>query len=171
MLYWQLGFLLAKYGIVGWRTPIPGPQAEEHLLAREEARKLYLRLCDWCRLFITANLLFCPVLLKSSSALRPRLVTFSWIATLTISVALGIWQEVERRRVLKTALRARPMKMPEFMNTGYSRWPMCYQPATPMLLVRSARGYSLNLANQLTYLGAAYLAGLIALFAFLRFGH
>ena len=170
-LYWQLGGLLAKYGIVAWRTPIPQAQAEEHLEAREEARKLYLRLCDWMRMFFTANLVFWPVLLTSPVAMRQRLSTFSWIATLAITVVLGVWHEMERRRVLKTILRARPAKLPDFLHTGDSGWLLCYQPTTPMLLVRSARGYSLNLANKLMHLGAAYVAGLIALFAFLRVGH
>ena len=32
-----------------------------------------------------------------------------------------------------------------------------------MLILKGARGYSLNLANTLAYFGAAYLAGLIVL--------
>lgn len=171
ILYWQLGLLLVKYGIVAWRTPIPQAQAEEHLQAREEARKLYLKLCDWMRIFLTANLMFCPALLSSSVAMRQRLTTLSWIATLAITVVLGVWQEMERRRVLKTILRARPAKLPDLLHSDDSGWLVCYQPATPMLLVRGARGYSLNLANKLMHLGAAYVAGLIALFAFLRVGH
>lgn len=171
MLYWQLGFLLVKYGIVAWRTPIPQAQAEEHLEAREEARKLYLRVCDWMRIFLTANLMFWPALLTSSVAARQRLVTLSWMVTLALSLVLGVWQEMERRRVLKTILRARPAKLPDLLHTEGSGWLVCYQPATPMLLVRGARGYSLNLANNLMHLGAAYVAGLIALFAFLRVGH
>ena len=171
MLYWQLGLLLVKYGIVAWRTPIPKAQAEEHLQAREEARKLYLKVCDWMRISFTANLMFWPVLLTSSVAMRQRLNTLSWITTLAITVVLGVWQEMERRRVLKTILRARPTKLPDLLHSEDPGWLVCYQPATPMLLVRGARGYSLNLANKLMHLGAAYVAGLIALFTFLRVGH
>jgi hypothetical protein len=48
---------------------------------------------------------------------------------------------------------------------------MCYQPSAPMLILKGAHGYSLNLANTLTYIGAAYLAGLVVLFALLPKGH
>ncbi|MGE5322703.1 MAG: hypothetical protein ACM3SW_07570 [Actinomycetota bacterium] len=170
LLYCQLGLLLVKYGVVVWRTPIPQAQAEDHLQAREAARKLYLRVCDWGRIFITANLMFWPLLLTSSAAMRHRLVTFSWIMAMAVTVVLGVWQEMERRRVLKTILRARPTKLPDLLHTENSGRLVCYQPATPMLLVRGARGYSLNLANNLMHLGAAYVAGLIALFALLRVG-
>jgi hypothetical protein len=60
--------------------------------------------------------------------------------------------------------------MPDFLHTEDSSRLVCYQPETPMLLVRGARGYSLNLGNKLTQLGAAYLAGLIALLLLLRLG-
>jgi hypothetical protein len=72
---------------------------------------------------------------------------------------------------LKTSLRARPMKMPDFLHAGSSSRLVCYQPGTPMLLIRGARGYSLNLANRLTQLGAAYLAGLVVLFVLLGIYH
>ena len=171
LLYSQLGFLFVKYGIVAWRTPIPQAQAEEHLHAREEARRFYLRACDWLRLLTAGELMFWPVLLTASQAMRTYVVTFFWVAVLAVSVVLTVWQELGRRAVLKASLRARPMKMPDFLHTGNSSRPLCYEPGTPMLLIRGARGYSLNLANKLTQLGAAYLAGLIALFALLRMSH
>jgi hypothetical protein len=40
-----------------------------------------------------------------------------------------------------------------------------------MLMLKGARGYSLNLANTLAHLGAAYLAGFMALLALLPKGH
>ncbi len=171
MLYWQVGLLLVEYGIVCWRAPIPQAHAEEHLQAREEARRLYLRVCDWLRIFITANLMLWPVLLSSSPTTRERVLTFSWIITLAITVVMGVWQEMERRRVLKAVLRALPARMPDFLHADDSRGLVCYQPGAPMLLIRGARGISLNLANKLMHLGAAYVAGLIALFALLRISH
>jgi len=41
----------------------------------------------------------------------------------------------------------------------------------PMLVLKGARGYSVNLANTLVQLSAAYLAGLIVLFAMLPMGN
>jgi hypothetical protein len=39
-----------------------------------------------------------------------------------------------------------------------------------MLMLKGSHGYSLNLANTLTHLGAAYLIGLVALFVMLPVG-
>lgn len=171
LLYFQMGFLFIKYGIVAWRVPIPQVQAEEHLHAREEARRFYLKACDWLRMLTAAELLFWPLLLAVSPSMRTYAGTFFFVTFLTVAAVLQVRQELGRRAVLKASLRARPMKMPDFLHTENSGRLLCYQPGTPMLLIRGARGYSLNLANKLTQLGAAYLAGLIALFVLLRVGH
>ena len=156
LLYIQLGILFIKYGIVAWRTPIPQAQAEEHLHAR---------------LLVAGELLFWPVLLTVSPSMRTYAGTFFFVVVLAVVVVLHIRQELGRHAVLKASLRTRPMKMPDFLHKEHSGWLLCYEPGTPMLLIRGARGYSLNLANKLTQVGAAYLAGLIALFALLRMGH
>jgi len=171
LIYYQLGFLLVKYGIVAWRTPIPGDQAEEHLQAREAARKMHLKGLDWLRVFSTATLVFCPFMLSAGQENRGRLATLLWIITVVVSVMQAIWQEARRRAVLKTSLRARPMRMPDFLHAENTSPLVCFQPGTPMLLVRGARGYSLNLANKLTQLGMAYVAGLVVLFVVLRIHH
>ena len=56
-------------------------------------------------------------------------------------------------------------------SSDLAKWPVCYQPSAPMLILKGARGYSLNLANTLAHLGAAYLAGMVVLIFFLRMGH
>ncbi|HEX7285345.1 MAG TPA: hypothetical protein VF532_04145 [Candidatus Angelobacter sp.] len=171
LIYYQLGFLLVKYGIVTRRTPIPRDQAEEHLQTREEARKLHLKSLDWLRVFSTVTLMFYPFILSAPQEKRSFFVSILWITTLAVSVVQAVWQEVRRRAVLKTSLRARPMRMPDFLHTENSSRLVCYQPGTPMLLIRGARGYSLNLANKLAQIGAAYVAGLIALLVLLQMGH
>jgi hypothetical protein len=171
LLYNQLGFLFVKYGIVAWRTPIPQAQAEEHLRAREEARKLHLKVCDWCRILITLELVLFATLFSIAPALRVKVITGCWVILLIGALALAVWHEKGRLAVVKANLRARPMKFPEFAHAEGSGRLLCYQPATPMLLIKGAHGYALNLANRLTQLGAAYLAGLITLFALLRIGH
>jgi hypothetical protein len=171
MLYTQLGFLFAKSVIVAWRTPVPQAQAEEHLAAREEARKLYLQVCDWSRINSTVVLLLCPVLLYASPANRGRYLSILFIAALAVAVLLAIWQEFRRKQVLAASLRARPARLPELLSPSERlRWPLCYQPSAPMLVLKGAHGYSLNLANTLAQFAAAYLAGFIALVAALRIG-
>ena len=171
LLYNQMGFLFVKYGIVAWRMPIPQAQAEEHLRAREEARKLHLKVCDWCRILITLELASFATVLTIAPALRPKVITGYWVMLFAGVGVLAVRHEKGRLAVVKANLRARPMKMPDFFHVESSARLLCYQPATPMLLIKGAHGYALNLANRLTQLGAAYLAGLIALFAILRMGH
>jgi hypothetical protein len=161
LLYAQLGHLFAKQIIVAWRMPVPQADAEEHLTAREERRKFYLRVCDISRLWNVAMLLFWPVLLSISTN-NVAFFAGVWFGSLIlVSIALSIWQEIRRKQVLALALRTRPAKLPDLLgDTPVPNWPVCYQPSAPMLVLKGARGYSLNLANTLAQMGAAYLAGL-----------
>lgn len=171
-LYIQAGLLFLKRGIVGWRTPIPQEHADQHFKAREEARKFYVRVIEWQRISAAAALLFWPVLLRTSPT-QWRLVFNIWfLVWIGISIALTVWIELERKRLRDLDRRARPAKLPDFLGeSGNSRWPVCYEPSAPMLVLKGAHGYSLNLANTLAQIGAGYVAGLITLIAFLRIGH
>jgi hypothetical protein len=171
-LYFQLGWLYVKQVVVAWRTPVPQTQAAEHIEAREETRKHYLRVCDLNRALTSAAILFWPIQLSASPAGLNRLMGVWFAASLLISVVTTIWGEIKRKRLVTLALRARPVKMPDFLGqSNIGKWPVCYQPSMPMLILKGARGYSLNVANTLTRLGAAYLVGLVALFAVLQFIH
>jgi hypothetical protein len=168
LLYLQMGLLLAKRVVVAWRSPVPQVQAAEHMEAREATRKYYLRVCDWTRVAASAALLFWPVMLSTSPAEHNRLFGM-WFATwMVIAVISTVWTEIRRKQLVNLALRANPVKLPDFLRQSeIARWPVCYQPSAPMLVLKGAHGYSLNLANSLAHLGAAYLAGLVALFALL----
>src|SRR5215471_11393197 len=171
-LYAQLGFLLAKLVIVAWRAPIPQTQVEEHLAAREETRKLYIKACDRVRVLLSIGILSWPILLSVPPAIMGRVNTIQLTVVLLLGMVLGIWQEIRRKRLLDVTLRARPVKFPELLGQSQAlKWPLCYQPSVPMIVLKGVRGYSLNLANQLTQLGAAYLAGLFVLLDLLRIGH
>lgn len=172
VLYAQVGLLLAKWMVVAWRTPIPQLQAEEYLEAREQTRRLYLQVCDWCRITYSMMLLFCPILLYASPFNRGRLAASLLTASLAIGVVLQIWQEIRRKKVLAVSMRALPMKLPELLGQPETlRWPLCYQPAAPMLVLKGTCGYSVNLANTLAQLSAAYIAGLVLLFTVLPTDH
>jgi hypothetical protein len=89
-----------------------------------------------------------------------------------VSVAGTIWVEIKRRQLVRLSLRARPVTLPDFLHqSGVARWPLCYQPSAPMLVLQGAHGHSLNLAHSLAYFGIAYLLGLLALFALLPVRH
>ena len=172
LLYIQAGLLVLKRGIVGWRTPIPQEHADDHLKVREETRKFYIKVIDWQRICTTAALLFWPVLLRTSPPQWKALFNLWFISWIGIAIALTIWIELERKRLRDLDGRTRPAKLPDFLGeSGNSRWPVCYEPSAPMLVLKGVHGYSLNLANTFAQTGAAYLAGLIALIAVLRLGH
>ena len=172
LLYLQLGMLFVKRVVLAWRTPVPQAQAAEHMEAREETRRYYVRVCDWHRVAIAAALLFWPIRLSTSAAGLDRLLT-SWFAIwMAISIVSFVCVEIRRQQLLTLALRVRPVKLPDLLEPReVAEWPVCYQPLVPMLIVKGSRGYSLNLANGLTHLGAAYLLGLAALIAFLPAHH
>jgi hypothetical protein len=171
ILYTQAGFLFAKQIVVAWRMPVPEIQAEEHLEAREATRKFYLKVCDIARAMNSVALLAWPAMLGVSPSRRMQ-VALIWLAGwLAISVAAGVWQEIKRKKLLTVTLRARPVRLPDFMGSNAPSWPLCYKPSLPMLVLKGARGYSLNLANTLAYLGAAYLGGWAVLLVLLRLGY
>src|SRR5580704_1770822 len=168
-LYFQLGIYWVKRVIVSWRTPVPQVQAAEHLEAREETRKHYLRMCDLYRVSAAATILFCAAVINMSPAKFDGVFRIWFYGWTVFSVLAAIWVEIRRKQLVKLALRARPVKLPDFLGESeIAKWPVCYQPSAPMLMLRGARGYSLNMANTLAYLGAAYMVGLVALFALLR---
>ncbi len=170
-LYLQLGVLFVKQVIVGWRSPVPVAQTEEHLRAQEVLRSYYLRMCDWNRIVSTAGICFWPILL-SVPAMWFALLTKAWLWTwLGLCVAGSIWVEVLRKRIAEVQVRARPVQMPDLMGAGQrARWPLCFEPAAPLPIVKGMRGYSLNLAHTVSYVGAGYLLGMAALLHFARMG-
>lgn len=171
-LYASFGFLLAKLIIVAWRAPIPQSQMEEHMTAREEARKVYLKVCDRSRVLLAVFILSWPLFLSAPPAMRGRIDTITLVVLLLLGIVLGIWQEIRRKRILALALRAQPVKLPDFSGQSQvSGWPLCYQPTMPMIVLKGLHGYSLNLANQFAQLGAAYLVGLVVLITVLRTVH
>jgi len=172
LLYLQLGMLFVKRVVLAWRTPVPQTQAAEHMEAREEARKYYVRVCDWNRAAIAAAILFWPIELSVSPAGLGRLLSVWFAIWMAISVVSFVWIEIRRQQLSTLAVRARPVKLPDFLGQSeIAKWPVCYQPSVPLLMLKGARGYSLNLANALTHVGAAYVIGLVVLLALLPKHH
>jgi hypothetical protein len=171
-LYVQVGMLFVKRVALAWRTPVPQAQAADYMEAREETRKYYLQMCDWFRAAAAAGILFWAIVIRTSPAGFDRLMRIWFAVWFLISVVGTVLVEIKRQQLVKVSLRARPVKMPDLLQQSeIARWPLCYQPSAPMLILKGARGYSMNLANTLAHLGAAYLAGLAMLFALLRMGH
>ncbi len=170
--YLQFGLLLVKQVIVGWRAPIAMQQTAEYLQAQEVLRSYYLRTCDWGRAFLTASICFWPFILSLPKA-RVVPVTGVWLLLLLVTTIVStLWLEVLRKRTLVASLRVQPMRLPDLMAgenvvTGL----FCYRPPVPTLLLKGQRGYSLNLANPVSYVSAIYLTGMVALVSAARWMH
>lgn len=149
MLYLHVGFVCLKQVIVAWRAPVPCEQAEEHVAVQEARRRYYLASIDWCRALLTLQLV---------------IVSASYLVWITISLVGTIAVEIKRKQLARMALKARPVPLPDLLRQAeIARWPLCYQPSAPLLMLKGARGYSINMANACARIGLAYVAGFIAL--------
>jgi hypothetical protein len=148
LLYVHVGLVYLKHLIVAWRVPVPREHAEEHIAVREAKRKYYLAVIDWNRAILTVQLA----------------VSINLLIWIGVAVIGTIVIEIKRKQLVKLSLRARPVKMPDLLRQAeIARWPVCYQPSAPLLMLKGARGYSINLANTCALIGLAYVAGFVAL--------
>jgi len=163
-LYLQLGMLLIKRYVIAWRSPVPQSNSTEHIALREKTRTYYLKICDWCRLAFAAVILIWPwILAATPDGARHLLQSLFWISVFLASVGT-VWVEWKRKQLANARANLDPIRLPDLLNQSkVAGWPLCFQPAAPMMILRGARGYSLNFANRLTYLSAAYLAGMAVL--------
>jgi len=169
LLYLQIGLLVVKRVIVAWRSPVPEQQACEHVRIQEETRRYYVAVCDLCRVSGAATILFWLVQLNVPDALAGRLLGAWFAAWIAVGLVATVWAEIKRKRLVALALGTRPVTLPDFLHQReIARWPVCYQPEAPMLMLKGARGYSLNLANRLAQLSAAYVAGFAVLLLLLK---
>lgn len=171
-LYLQLGVLLAKRIIVAWRTPLSVAQTAVHREAKEATRRYYLLMCDWNRIVSTCGIVFWPILLSAPKERFEDLMKL-WFGTwLVLTIAGAVWIEVRRKQLAEMGLKARPVRSPNLMGqAGMTRWPVCFEPQVPLLVLKGGRGYSLNLANTASYLGTAYLIGMAGLLMLARANH
>ena len=169
-IYMQLGILMIKRAIVTWRAPVPLVQSAEHVEIRETMRRYYLLICDLNRGAAVAGIVFWPIFLSLPQHLLVPAFA-GWVGVwLLLTIAGAVWVEILRKRNATLALKARPVRLPDLSGNGSAaRWPVCWQPGLPMLMLKNEWGYSLNLGNTMAYLGVAYLAGMAALlFVFRR---
>jgi hypothetical protein len=140
LIYMHLGFVYAKCAIVAWRT--------DHTEAHEARRRYYLASCDWYRALLTAQLV----------------AKVDIVAWLVITVVGTVIVEIKRKQLARLSARAKPVTLPDLLGQSeIARWPVCYQPSAPLLMLKGARGYSINLANTFALIGIAYVTGFVVL--------
>jgi hypothetical protein len=149
LIYMHVGFVYAKCAIVAWRT--------DHTDAHEARRRYYLASCDWYRALLTAQLV--------AWSLHPGPLTkVEFAVWLTITVVATVVVEIKRKQLAALTGRTRPVHVPDLLRQSeIARWPVCYQPAAPLLMLKGARGYSINLANTFALVGIAYVTGFVLL--------
>jgi hypothetical protein len=140
LIYMHLGFVYAKCAIVAWRT--------DHTEAHEARRRYYLASCDWYRALLTAQLV----------------AKVDIVVWLVITVVGTVIVEIKRKQLARLSAHATPVTLPDLLRQSeIARWPVCYQPSAPLLMLKGARGYSINLANTFALVGIAYLTGFVVL--------
>jgi hypothetical protein len=151
---WRVELALVLTTVVAWRAPVPREHAEAYIAVQETKRKYYLASIDWYRALLTAQLVVWSV--------HPGLSKVNFAVWFVIGVVGTIVVEIKRKQLAIFALRARPVRLPDFLRQSeMARWPVCYQPSAPLLMLKGARGYSINLANTCAVMGLAYVAGFI----------
>jgi hypothetical protein len=140
LIYMHLGFVYAKCAIVAWRT--------DHTEAHEVRRRYYLASCDWYRVLLTVQLV----------------AKVNIVVWLVITVVSTVIVEIKRKQLATLWARAKPVTLPDLLRQSeIARWPICYQPSAPLLMLKGARGYSINLANTFALVGIAYVTGFVVL--------
>ncbi len=163
MLYTQAGMLIVKQAAIGWPSPVPQDHADEHMRTAEERRRYYVKFWDWSRAASVASLAIWPFLIALPSPASDRLMTV-WLASCLVQAAIAaVIVEIKRKQIAHLAVLATPVALPDLLAATGAAWPVCYEPSAPALMLRSARGYSLNFGSSLAKYSAAYVAGFVVL--------
>lgn len=159
--YLQFGVLLIKRAIISAPTVAPASNAEEYLAWRESLRRFSTWMCDTMRMIMVPGVLIGIVF----AIYKPRLGAGAMNAILLGlfgGVVIVCWYEWRRRSAhLEVARRTKPAKLPAL--PGVPSQLICFQPGYPMLLLRNANGYALNLASVPAKLAGVYIAGFAGL--------
>lgn len=161
-LYMQAGILLVKRGVIGSSSAAPADNLEQYLAWRESLRRLATSICDLTRLMFACT----PLFMLSFSAGKPVQV----IANIGFAV-FAIWlvtDELRRRSAhLNIASRTKPARLPLLPDVQKIRGWVCFSPSLPILLLRTANGYALNLASAPVGIAGLYFVGFAGLWMWL----
>ena len=173
LLYVQVGMLYAKWVAVEWRMPLPREGAARYRAVREIARRHFLALVDWSRIVVAVSFLYWPMVVSAAPEEHAAVMSLWFVLWTVAGVGGTAWVEMRRKRLAGLLARTRPVRFPDLLRQPeLARWPVCCAPGVPLLVLKGARGYSLNLGHRLALLGGAYIAGFAALLWLVRFaGH
>jgi hypothetical protein len=161
-LYVQAGILLVKRGVVRSSSAAPADNLEQYLAWRESLRRLTTSACDLTRLLFALQ----PLFILGFSASKPvQIVANTGFALLAFFV---LRYELRRRSAhLKIARRTKPARLPLLPDVQKIRGWVCFSPSLPVLLLRTANGYALNLASASVGIAGLYFVGFAGLWIWL----
>ena len=161
-VYAQAGLLLIKCGVIRSGGAAPVDNVEQYLAWRESLRRFTTGLCDLVRLLFSLKpLLVISVIVGGSTLLAAEIGFF--IAFMA-AIVLG-WRR--RMAYLKVASRTLPAKFPLLPAARTARGPVGFWPSLPVLLLKTANGYALNLASTQVGIAGLYSVGFAGLWMWL----
>lgn len=170
VLYWQVGFLLLKGVFIRRRMPLPANRTEDFRRWRMAWLNHNLKIFDAVRIFCAISLAALMAWTTYGRELpRAGRMLLLGVGGLGLLV-YAVYVVREERRLAATERELKPVEMVK----EFPRFPVAegrylaggllyFNRENPWVLVRSAQGIALNVAHRTTYIGAAYLTGLIAL--------
>jgi len=167
LLYVQLGALLVKLIAIQWRNPLPAEFAQRAARASEAVRWHRAMACDATRAGAALCLLFWPIKVAIADAEKPYVVAVFFACAVVAATTVFLRKEQRRRELDTLVSGAPPAPMPEIPTR---RWPVCLAPASPLPILASDRGWSINIAHRQTQAAVLYVAGFATLAARLALG-
>jgi hypothetical protein len=161
-VYLQAGLLLVKRGLIRSGGAAPADNVEQYLAWRESLRRFTTLTCDLMRFLITLQPLVALAFVTGGSARFIALPVFFAVALAGFGVGLRI-----RLAHLKVARRTKPAKFPLLPAAQQTRGMVGFWPSLPILLLRTANGYALNLASAPVQIAGLYFAGFAGLLVWL----
>ncbi len=161
-VYIQVGLLLVKLGIVRSSSVAPADNVEQYLAWRESLRRFAIRMCDLSRVMFALYPLLLLCIITGGSVRLAAAIVFG---ILFIAVLIYEWQT--RLKHLDVARRTKPARFPLLPAARNARGLLGFWPSLPVLLLRTASGYALNLAAAPVRVAGVYFAGFAGLLVWL----
>jgi len=157
-IYIQVGLLLVKLGIVRSSTVAPAADVEQYLAWRDSLRRFAIRMCDLSRVMFALYPLLLLSVITGGSVRSAATMAFG-----ILFIAFLIYEWRSRLKHLEVARRTRPVRFPLLPAARNARGLLGFWPSLPVLLLRTANGYALNLAAAPVRIAGVYFAGFAGL--------
>jgi hypothetical protein len=91
----------------------------------------------------------------------------AWIASAAATLVIIVYEWRSRWKHLEVARRTKPARLPLLLDLEQTRSVLGFWPSLPLLLLKTANGYALNLASVPVRIAGLYFAGFAGLWLWL----